>query len=342
MTPGQNLPWPYIGQNLDINLRPRQTIKFAREVSPVFFQVVFPHLPTHLLLMYTHPSLPYLTSENLHHFIDEAFREDIGPGDYSSLAVVPSDFQFKAELKVKASGVLAGVEMAKAVFHRLDPSLRLDVFMEDGAEVEPGQIAFCVEGKGQSILSGERLALNCMQRMSGIATLTRQMVSRISHTKACLLDTRKTTPNARLMEKWAVYIGGGKNHRFGLYDMVMLKDNHVDYCGGIAKALEEAKTFLQQNRLDLKIEIETRNLDEFRQALETGIADVIMVDNFSIQATKEAVAMADGRVLIEASGNIRMDTLVEVAETGVDFISVGALTHSYQSLDLSLKAVKSN
>lgn len=291
--------------------------------------------------MYTKSALPYLTEAHLNHFIDEAFREDIGTGDHSSLAVVPPDFQFQAELKVKGAGVLAGVEMAKAIFHRLDPGLRLDVRLEDGAIVEPGQVAFIVEGKGQSILSGERLALNCMQRMSGIATLTRQMVDQIQHTQARLLDTRKTTPNARLMEKWAVAIGGGKNHRFGLFDMIMLKDNHVDYCGGIVKALTEAREYLSRNQLNLQIEIETRNLDEFQQALDSGLADIIMVDNFSISDTRIAVEIANGAVPIEASGSIRMDTLRSVAETGVDFISVGALTHSYKSLDLSLKAIKS-
>jgi nicotinate-nucleotide pyrophosphorylase (carboxylating) len=306
-----------------------------------FFSACFLTFALTFIQMYTNPALPYLTSESLFHFIDEAFREDIGPGDFSSLAVVPSDFKFKAELKVKASGILAGVEMAKAVFHRLDPDLRFQPFLEDGALIEPGQVAFWVEGKGQSILSGERLALNCMQRMSGIATLTRQMVDRISHTKARLLDTRKTTPNARLMEKWAVAIGGGQNHRFGLFDMIMLKDNHVDYCGGIEKALKEARAFIDQKQLDIKIEIETRNLEEFQQALDTGLADVIMVDNFSLDSTRKAVQLANGRVPIEASGNIRMETLVDVAETGVDFISVGALTHSYRSLDLSLKAIKS-
>ncbi len=285
-------------------------------------------------------SLPYLSDSALNHFIDEALREDIGSGDVSSLSSVPAELISRAELKIKDSGILAGVELAKRIFSRFDSGLHMEVFIPDGSRVEPGQIAFSVEGSARSILSTERLVLNCMQRMSGVATRTRQLQEMIAHTKARVLDTRKTSPNSRIIEKWAVAIGGGSNHRFALYDMVMLKDNHIDYAGGLTAALEASRHYLKENKLNLRVEVETRNLDEFREALSTGMADVIMLDNYPLDQMEEAVRIGGGKVELEASGNIREETIVKVAETGVDFISVGALTHSYRSLDLSLKAVK--
>ena len=282
--------------------------------------------------------LPYLSESSLLHFIDEALREDIGSGDVSSISSVPERLESRAVLKIKDTGVLAGVELARMIFHRYDPGLNLEVIIQDGEEVQPGQVAFHVTGNARSILSTERLVLNCMQRMSGIATRTRALQKRIAHTNARVMDTRKTSPNSRIIEKWAVAIGGGKNHRFALYDMVMLKDNHIDYAGGLTKALQQCRYFLNQHKLDLKVEVETRNLVEFREALATGLADVIMLDNYSLADMKEAVRIAAGSAVLEASGNIREETIVGVAETGVDYISVGALTHSYKSLDLSLKA----
>jgi nicotinate-nucleotide pyrophosphorylase (carboxylating) len=285
-------------------------------------------------------SLPYLSDSALNHFIEEALQEDIGSGDVSSLSSVPAGMVSKAELKIKDSGILAGVELAKRIFSCFDPGLHMEIFIQDGSRVEPGQIAFSVEGSARSILSTERLVLNCMQRMSGVATRTRHLQEMISHTKARVLDTRKTSPNSRIIEKWAVAIGGGSNHRFALYDMVMLKDNHIDYAGGLTAALKACRQYLEENKLDLRVEVETRNLLEFREALSTEMADVIMLDNYPLDQMEEAVRIANGKVVLEACGNIREETIVKVAETGVDFISVGALTHSYRSLDLSLKAVK--
>lgn len=283
-------------------------------------------------------SLPYLSSERLHHFISEAFAEDIGPGDYSSLASVDANSTSAAILKVKSDGILAGMQLAEMIFKQLDSSLEFNAFLKDGAAIKTGDVAFEVRGKARSILSGERLVLNCMQRMSGVATRTNSLQKMISHTKARVLDTRKTSPNSRIIEKWAVAIGGGQNHRYALYDMVMLKDNHIDFAGGIEKALLATRTYLDQNKLDLKIEIETRNIDELEQALSVGIADVIMLDNYSLDNMKVAVHLVNGRVPLEASGNVTEATIIPIAETGVDFISIGALTHSYKSLDLSLKA----
>lgn len=288
----------------------------------------------------TKPNLPYLTESGLDHFIDEALKEDIGAGDVSSISSVPEELESIAVLKIKDRGILAGVELAARIFQRFDPQLKLEIFIEDGMEVEPGQIAFHVSGKARSILSTERLVLNCMQRMSGIATYTHKLQSLIAHTGAKVMDTRKTSPNSRIIEKWAVTIGGGTNHRFALYDMVMLKDNHIDYAGGLRQALIHCRAYLNQHNLPLKVEVETRNLTELKEALETGLADVIMLDNYPIADMREAVKMAGGCVALEASGNIREDTIAEVAGTGVDFISIGALTHSYKSLDLSLKAVR--
>nr|WP_219921566.1 carboxylating nicotinate-nucleotide diphosphorylase [Rufibacter sp. XAAS-G3-1] len=267
-------------------------------------------------------------------------QEDVADGDHSSLASIPESAQNQAKLLVKDRGVLAGVELAWKIFHEVDPTLRLEVFLQDGAQINPGDIAFTVHGKAQSILTAERLVLNCMQRMSGIATYTQSLVKLIEGTGAKLLDTRKTTPNFRMMEKWAVLIGGGTNHRFGLYDMVMLKDNHVDYAGGIKQAIEATHRYLEKLGKPLKIEVETRNLDEVRQALETGGIDRIMLDNFAVSLLREAVELIDGRYATEASGGITEETIRAVAETGVNYISVGALTHSNRSLDLSLKAFK--
>lgn len=284
-------------------------------------------------------TLPYLTPERLHHFIREALAEDIGPGDYSSLSSVPAEGTSKALLHVKDAGVIAGIDLAKMIFQQIDPELVFEPILKDGDKVKVGDKAFWISGSARSILSAERLVLNCMQRMSGIASKTQGLKRLIAHTKAQLLDTRKTTPNSRIIEKWAVALGGGRNHRFALYDMIMLKDNHIDYAGGIPYALDSANKYLKDNQLTLKIEVETRNLTEVLQVLAHGGADIIMLDNFSTEDMRTAVEAINGRLPVEASGNINESTIAEVAETGVDFISVGALTHSYKSLDLSLKAV---
>ena len=285
-------------------------------------------------------SIPYLTPDKLHHFIAEALLEDIGPGDYSSLSSIPESSKSMAELKIKGNGILAGVALAELIFKQVDPQIVFTPFKEDGSEVEIGQIGYQVSGFSRSILGAERLVLNCMQRMSGIATKTKGLQKLIAHTKAKVLDTRKTSPNSRIIEKWAVAIGGGQNHRFALYDMVMLKDNHVDFAGGITKALTSSRDYLQKHGLDLKIEIETRNLAELREALDCGLADIIMLDNYPVSELEKAVEMVKGKIPLEASGNVTEETIVRIAETGVDSISVGALTHSYKSLDLSLKAKK--
>jgi nicotinate-nucleotide pyrophosphorylase (carboxylating) len=280
----------------------------------------------------------YLTPESIQKFIQSALLEDIGPGDYSSLASIPPGKTGKAKLLIKDEGILAGVELAEEIFKAVDPRLEVEFFKKDGDPVKVGDIGLRVSGPSASILSAERLVLNCMQRMSAIATKTHRLSQLISHTKAKLMDTRKTTPNFRLMEKWAVSIGGGVNHRFALYDMVMLKDNHVDFAGGIRAAIEQTKKYLRENELDLKIEIETRNLDEVHQVLKVGGVDYIMLDNMDYATMREAVAMIDGKYSTEASGGITEETLADVAECGVDYISMGALTHSVSSLDISLKA----
>ena len=280
----------------------------------------------------------YLTKENIQRFIASALQEDIGEGDHSSLAAVPAEATQRARLLIKDDGILAGVALAQQIFAAVNPSLRMEILMQDGDEMQPGDIAFTVSGKAQAILSAERLVLNCMQRMSGIATYTHRLNTLIRHTKAQLLDTRKTTPNFRLAEKWAVVIGGGTNHRYALYDMVMLKDNHVDYAGGIRAALERTRQYLQEQNKPLRIEIETRNLDEVQQVLDIGGVDVIMLDNMSPEEMKQAVALIGKQYETEASGNITEDTIAAAAESGVDYISVGALTHSVKSLDMSLKA----
>lgn len=280
----------------------------------------------------------YLTPETLQQFIKSALAEDIGPGDFSSLAAIPSEKIGRARLIIKDDGILAGVEMAELIFAAVDPKIQVNLLKKDGDAVSAGDIGLTVEGPAASILSAERLVLNCMQRMSAIATKTHRLSRLIAHTKAKLMDTRKTTPNFRLMEKWAVHIGGGVNHRFALYDMVMLKDNHVDFAGGIREAITRTKKYLAENNLLLKIEIETRNLDEVRQVIEVGGVDYIMLDNMDYATMREAVGMIGGKFSTEASGGINEETLPKVAECGVDYISMGALTHSVSSLDISLKA----
>ena len=267
-----------------------------------------------------------------------AFAEDIGDGDHTTLCCIPATEMGKSQLIIKEDGVWAGVEMARRVNKAFDPELKMTVFIEDGAEVKKGDIAFVVEGKVQSLLQTERLMLNIMQRMSGIATTTRKYVKRLEGTKTHVLDTRKTTPGMRMIEKEAVRIGGGMNHRIGLFDMILLKDNHVDFAGGISKAITRAQEYLKEKGKNLKIEIEVRNFDELEEALQTGGIDRIMLDNFSIENTKEAVRRVAGRVELESSGGITFDTLRDYAECGVDYISVGALTHSVKSLDMSFKA----
>ena len=281
----------------------------------------------------------YLTPEAIQNFIQSALLEDIGPGDYSSLASIPQDKTGKAQLLIKDDGILAGLELAGEIFKAVDSRLHVEFLKADGDEVRVGDVALIVSGSSISILSAERLVLNCMQRMSGIATKTHRLTQLISHTKARLMDTRKTTPNFRLMEKWAVHIGGGVNHRFALYDMVMLKDNHVDFAGGIRPAIENTRRFLAEKDLNLKIEVETRNLEEVRQVLEVGGVDFIMLDNMDYDTMKTAVKLIDGKILTEASGGITEQTLPYVAECGVDFISMGALTYSVTALDMSLKAI---
>lgn len=255
------------------------------------------------------------------------------------MASIPQDKTGKAQLLIKDDGILAGLELAGEIFRAVDSRLHVELLKADGDEVRVGDVALIVSGSSISILSAERLVLNCMQRMSGIATKTHRLTQLISHTKARLMDTRKTTPNFRLMEKWAVHIGGGVNHRFALYDMVMLKDNHVDFAGGIRPAIENTRRFLAEKDLNLKIEVETRNLEEIRQVLEVGGVDFIMLDNMDYDTMKTAVKLIDGKFLTEASGGITEETLPYVAECGVDFISMGALTYSVTALDMSLKAI---
>jgi nicotinate-nucleotide pyrophosphorylase (carboxylating) len=280
----------------------------------------------------------YLTEEALQLFIKSAFAEDIGPGDYSSLAAIPADKEGKAQLIIKDEGIIAGLDLAEMIFKSFDSRLEVQLLLKDGDAVKFGDIGLIVSGPAASILSSERLVLNCMQRMSGIATITHRLTQKIIHTKARLMDTRKTTPNFRLMEKWAVHIGGGVNHRFALYDMVMLKDNHVDFSGGIRAAIERTKAYLKANGLRLKIEIETRNLAEVKEVIEVGGVDFVMLDNMDYATMREAVNLIDGRFGTEASGGITEETLEDVAQCGVDFISMGALTHSVKSMDISLKA----
>ena len=279
-------------------------------------------------------------NELIDRLIDLAFAEDIGDGDHTTLSCIPATAMGKSKLLIKEAGVLAGIEIAKEIFHRFDPTMKVEVFINDGAEVKPGDVAMIVEGKIQSLLQTERLMLNVMQRMSGIATMTRKYVKQLEGTKTRVLDTRKTTPGLRMLEKAAVKIGGGVNHRIGLFDMILLKDNHVDFAGGIDKAINRAKEYCKEKGKDLKIEIEVRNFDELRQVLSIGGVDRIMLDNFTPENTKKAVEMIGGKYETESSGGITLKNLREYAECGVDFISVGALTHQIKSLDLSLKACK--
>ncbi|MCC8198615.1 MAG: carboxylating nicotinate-nucleotide diphosphorylase [Tannerellaceae bacterium] len=268
-----------------------------------------------------------------------AFAEDIGDGDHTTLCCIPATATGRSQLIIKEDGVLAGVEMAKRIFHHFDPELQVQTYLEDGTEVRKGDIAFTVEGRVQSLLQTERLVLNVMQRMSGIATTTRKYVKALEGTNTRVLDTRKTTPGMRMIEKEAVKIGGGVNHRIGLFDMILLKDNHVDFAGGIEQAITRAQNYLKEKGKDLKIEIEVRNFDELEQALKVGGIDRIMLDNFNTDDTREAVKRIGGKYETESSGGITFDTLREYAACGVDYISVGALTHSVKSLDMSLKAV---
>ncbi|MEY3199435.1 MAG: carboxylating nicotinate-nucleotide diphosphorylase [Bacteroidota bacterium] len=271
--------------------------------------------------------------------IDNALREDIGDGDHSTLSCVPESAIGKAQLLIKEDGILAGIELAEIIFKRFDPSLRIEIFLKDGTAVKSGDIAFIVSGSSRSILTTERLVLNCMQRMSGIATQTNKIVSCIEGCVTKLLDTRKTTPGIRILEKWAVRIGGGHNHRFGLFDMLMLKDNHIDYAGGIRPAILRANDYLKSQKKNLKIEIEVRNVQELNQVLEVGMVDRIMLDNFTPDEIRDALKIIPSKYETEASGGITIETIRSYAETGVQFISVGALTHSAKSLDMSLKAI---
>ncbi|MDR2955975.1 MAG: carboxylating nicotinate-nucleotide diphosphorylase [Prevotella sp.] len=280
----------------------------------------------------------YVTDERLYRFIDAAIIEDIGDGDHSTLASVPADSQQKAKLLVKNDCILAGIELAYEIFHYYDKDLKMEVFKKDGDEVKDGDIAFIVSGSARSILTMERLVLNCMQRMSGIATYTHQMVNLLADTNTRILDTRKTSPIFRMCEKWAVRIGGGKNHRYGLFDMIMLKDNHNDYAGNITKSVEATVKYLKENKLDLQIEVETRNLDEVKEALATKAVDIIMLDNMSLFQMTAAVQLINGAAKVEASGGITKDTVRAIAETGVDYISSGAIIYDAPNIDLSLKA----
>ncbi|MBQ8056663.1 MAG: carboxylating nicotinate-nucleotide diphosphorylase, partial [Paludibacteraceae bacterium] len=271
----------------------------------------------------------------IYKFLDIAFAEDIGDGDHTTLSSIPASAMGKAQLIIKEDGVLAGVEVAKVVFHKFDPEIKIDVKLTDGTVVKKGDIAFIVEGKVQSLLQTERIVLNIMQRMSGIATVTRKYVDQLKGLHTRVLDTRKTTPGLRLIEKEAVKIGGGTNHRIGLFDMILLKDNHIDFAGGIENAILGAKKYLKEKGKDLKIEIEVRNLDELNEVLRVGGVNRIMLDNFDFATTRRAVEIINGRYETESSGGITFDTLRSYAECGVDFISVGALTHSVKSLDMS-------
>lgn len=271
--------------------------------------------------------------------IDFAFREDIGDGDHTSLACVPENAVGKAKLLIKQEGILAGVELAERIFKRYDTALKLNVFIQDGTSVKKGDIAFEVEGSSRSILATERLVLNFMQRMSGIATQTHSVYQHIADTSTKLLDTRKTTPGIRALEKWAVAIGGGTNHRFGLYDMIMIKDNHIDYAGGIEQAISRTKSYLSKNKLQLKIEIEVRDEVELEEVLKTGGVDRIMLDNFTPEQISKALPLIPKNIETEASGGISLENIADYAKTGVTYISSGALTHSVSSLDMSLKAV---
>lgn len=277
-------------------------------------------------------------NELIDRLIDLSFAEDIGDGDHTTLCCIPEVAMGKSHLLIKEDGILAGVEIAKEVFARFDPTMVVEVLINDGAKVHRGDIAMVVTGKVRSLLQTERLMLNIMQRMSGIATMTHRYVERIEGTGAHVLDTRKTTPGMRMLEKMAVKIGGGVNHRIGLFDMILLKDNHIDFAGGISNAINRCHAYLKERNLDLKIEIEVRNFDELNQVLECGGVNRIMLDNFTVADTKKAVELINHRYEVESSGNITLDTIRSYAEQGVDYVSVGALTHSVKGLDMSFKA----
>lgn len=278
-------------------------------------------------------------NEQLHHLIETALQEDIGDGDHSTLSVIPADARGKAVLKIKQSGTVAGMQVAEAIFRYKEPSIQFTALKKDGDRMEAGENAFEVTATVHTILQCERLVLNCMQRMSGIATLTRLYTDRLKGYATRLLDTRKTTPGFRLLEKEAVRIGGGHNHRMGLYDMIMLKDNHIDYCGGLEKAIDRAFTYVQEVKPGLKIEVETRSLDDVKKVLAFGKVDRVMLDNFSPEMLSQALKLINGTIETEASGGITLENITEYAATGVDYVSVGALIHQAASLDLSLKAV---
>jgi len=285
----------------------------------------------------------YIRKRTMNELIDQlialSFAEDIGDGDHTTLSCIPDTAMGKSRLIIKEEGILAGVEMAREIFHRFDPEMKMEVYINDGAHVKPGDIAFVVEGKVQSLLQTERLMLNVMQRMSGIATITGEYVKLLEGTKCRVLDTRKTTPGMRLMEKDAVRIGGGCNHRIGLFDMILLKDNHIDFAGGIPQAVSRAQEYCKAKGKNLKIEVEVRNFDELNQVLALEGVDRVMLDNFSVENTRKAVEIVGGRLEVESSGGITFDTIRSYAECGVDYVSVGALTHSVKSLDMSFKAV---
>ena len=281
----------------------------------------------------------YSVDELEDRLIDLAFAEDIGDGDHTTLCCIPEDAIGAQKLLVKENGIIAGIEVAKKIFNRFDPTLKIEQYLHDGDKVKIGDIAFIVKGKVRSLLQTERIMLNVMQRMSGIATTTANYMKKLEGTKCKVLDTRKTTPGMRMLEKAAVKIGGGVNHRIGLFDMILLKDNHIDFAGGIKKALDRAQKYLRDNNKSLKIEIEVRNFNELHEALEHGGVDRIMLDNFSVNDTRKAVEIVNGKTEIESSGGITIDTIRDYAECDVDFVSIGALTHSVKGLDLSFKAI---
>ena len=280
----------------------------------------------------------YSVEELVDRLIDLSFAEDIGDGDHTTLCCIPEDAMGKSHLLIKEDGILAGVEVAKRVFHRFDPEMKVEVLMKDGTPVKKGDIAMIVTGRVRSLLQTERLMLNIMQRMSGIATMTARYVKRLEGTGTRVMDTRKTTPGMRMLEKQAVKIGGGVNHRIGLFDMILLKDNHVDFAGGIVNAIDRCHAYLKEKKLDLKIEIEVRSFEELQQVLDRGGVDRIMLDNFTPADTKKAVELIGGKYETESSGGITFDTIRDYAEQGVDYVSVGALTHSVKGLDMSFKA----
>lgn len=276
--------------------------------------------------------------ELIDELLDLAFAEDLGDGDHTTLSTIPAEAMGRSRLIIKENGILSGVDIARKVLHRVDPSIKMDVMISDGSEVKPGDIAFVAEGPVRALLIAERTLLNIMQRMSGVATMTRRYQDELKGLHTRVLDTRKTTPGMRMLEKEAVKTGGGTNHRIGLFDMILIKDNHVDFAGGIEKAIRRAKEYCTDNNKDLKIEVEVRSLDDISRVLAEGGVDRIMFDNFTPELTKEAVKLVDGRVETESSGGITLENLRAYGETGVDFISVGALTHSVKGLDMSFKA----